>query len=146
MSESHETSSPLERMFTRRNRTSKLLAAAIFVAAGMHVGAALGLASRKAEASENVAVLEVDLTPPPAPAPTQPPPEPPPAPSALPEAKEEVPTTAKAVHDAKPSPAQPAAAPPAAAKAGALLTAKDDAPKSGGDEPVTFVTDPNGKG
>jgi TonB family protein len=52
--------------------------------------------------------------------------------------------------DAPPAPDAPKpsaaakAPPPAAARAGALLTARDDAPKTSGEGPVRFVTDPNG--
>lgn len=67
----------------------------------------------------------------------------------------EAPEPPKATADSEPSapaappPANPIARPitnvaPAPAKAGAVLAAKDDAPAPNGEEPVSFVTDPDG--
>lgn len=67
----------------------------------------------------------------------EPPPPPPPAPEPEPAP---VPQAPAAPPEAKPTQEPP---PPAAAKAGHLLTADDNAPKTG-DEPESFVTDPNG--
>ena len=70
-------------------------------------------------------VTEIELPPPPEPDKVTPPPE----------AKED-----PAAQPSKPS----AAPPPQAARAGALLTAKDNAPSSKDEPLVDFVTDPNG--
>ena len=64
----------------------------------------------------------------------QEPPPPPPAPEPEPEVK---PT--------EPPPEQPQPAAPAAAKVGNLLTAPDDPKADKGDEPYSFLTDPNGQ-
>ncbi|MBK7402664.1 MAG: energy transducer TonB [Myxococcales bacterium] len=64
--------------------------------------------------------------------------------------KEEAPPPTSPAEEKEPPP--PSSAPPeevkpnttAAAKAGNLLTVKDEAPKQPGEEPTAFVTDPNG--
>jgi len=83
----------------------------------------------------SIPVTEVELEPPPAPPPPPPPPpasepEPPPAAAAPPPAKQR---------------AKRALDPPAPARAGALLTAQET-PDVKDDEPVRFVSDPNGRG
>lgn len=65
----------------------------------------------------------------------EPPPPPPPPPPE--ETKEPPPPSNTPPEEVKPNTT-------AAAKAGNLLTASDDAPKQPGEEPTSFVTDPNG--
>lgn len=76
--------------------------------------------------------IEVDLA--------EPPPPPPPKEPDPPKPIEHEPEAALAAPVQKPV----AHAAPAPAKAGAILAARDDVPTSKGEEPVSFVTDPNG--
>lgn len=76
--------------------------------------------------------IEVDLAEPPPPAP--------PKEAEPPKPIEHEPEAAVAAAVQKPV----ARAAPAPAKAGAILAAKDDAPTTKGEEPVSFVTDPDG--
>lgn len=76
--------------------------------------------------------VEVELETPP------PPPPPPPAPPVDQKVEESAGAPTEAPKSAPPPQA------PAPAKAGAILAAKDDAPQAKGEEPVSFVTDPNG--
>ncbi|MBK7401759.1 MAG: hypothetical protein IPJ34_37280 [Myxococcales bacterium] len=99
----------------------------------VHVGIVFAAVAQPAPAHAAPPPVEIEIETP------EPPKEEPP--------KEEVKEEPKAP-EAKAEPtaapqAPPPAAPPAA-KAGALLTANDDAPKAKGEEPVSFVTDPNG--
>lgn len=70
-------------------------------------------------------------------------PEPPPPPPPAPVTPEPAPESEKPVRAERAK----AAAPPSPARAGALLTAPEDpTPTPAADEPVRFVTDPNGRG
>lgn len=80
-----------------------------------------------------IPATEVELEPIKEAPPAQPPPEPPRA------AQPEPPPPAR-TH------ARRAPAPPSPARAGALLTARDDTPDPPSEEPVRFVSDPNGRG
>jgi protein TonB len=114
------------RRLVDENRVADALA--LVVAATLHLGVAIHVArAHHRMPAPLTPVTEIELAPPP----------PPPAP--VPEAEPPLrPADA-------PAPAAPRSAPPAAARAGALLTRKDDAPPKPTDpEPVDFVTDPNG--
>lgn len=111
------------------------LAWAFPLAIAMHLGLALVFNEARAAEGPIAPPTEIEIEPPP-PAPPEPPP-PPPAP--VPEEKAEPSAPAIAATS------QPTAAPPPpAAKAGNVLTVPDDAPAKAGEEPVSFVTDPNG--
>lgn len=138
------TRTAFDRVFDFAPR-SRAVAGWAAVATALHVGGALAIARRATAAPVREPTLEVVLTP--DLTPDLEPIEPPPA-HEEPElpAKEEAPPApvAPAAPPAAPKPAAPPpVAPPPAAKAGEVLTAKDDAPK-GEDEPVSFVSDPNG--
>lgn len=129
---------------TRPDRGARrVLPVAVAGAVTLHLAAgALGLLPPRASAAE-LPPVEIELAPPEAAKPPEPPkPEEPKPEEAKPEPP--APEAPKAiVLPAEKAP--PASAPaPAAARAGALLTASDDAPKSAGEEPVRFVTDPDG--
>lgn len=109
---------------------------AFVIAAALHLGIA-GLAARlpaRAPLPPPPVVTELDLAP-------VPPPPPPPPPQEEPK-PDPAPVVAKA-----PIPNNAPPPPPAAARAGALLTAKEDPakPAKPSDAPVDFVTDPNGQ-
>ena len=99
----------------------------LFIALALAAHGALAFAARGAPSVlvPPPQVTEIELPPPPEPEKVTPPPE----------AKED-----PAAQPSKPS----AAPPPQAARAGALLTAKDNAPSSKDEPLVDFVTDPNG--
>lgn len=110
------------------------------VAVGTHVALALGVSAMPQHGPVTPAVTELELAPPPTSPST---PEPPAAEPPKPEP--EVAEVPQPQSPAEPRPtvqAQTNSAP--AARAGNLLTAKDDAPTPAGTEPVDFVTDPNG--
>lgn len=112
------------------------LGVGLFGAVIVHVGIVLAAVAQPARAAAAPPPVEVEIEAPEPPkeTPKEEPPKEEPKPEPAPVAKAE-PTPAAAT--------PPPAAPPAA-KAGALLTANDDAPKAKGEEPVSFVTDPNG--
>lgn len=103
---------------------------ALLAAMSVHGALALTLRARPAVAAEVPTTTELELAEPPKP-------EPEPAPPVDEPKPEPIAAQAKAV-------AAPAARAPAAAKAGALLTANEDDKPARSDEPVSFVTDPNG--
>ncbi|MEO7093092.1 MAG: hypothetical protein ABI175_07575 [Polyangiales bacterium] len=119
---------------------------AILGAIGLHALAAFAYRGEHPVVRDERPPLEIEMAPLPAP------PAPPPPEHEL-ETPEPEPTTVKSPIAPK-SPAntletgkelpKPTTKAPAAAKAGNLLVAKDDGAKSTGDEPVSFVTDPNG--
>jgi periplasmic protein TonB len=100
----------------------------------MHLALA-GLLSDEAQVVPAIAVTEVELEPPKPPEPPPPPPVPEPPPAAA-----AAPPPAKVR-------ARKAPDPPASARAGKLLTALEEPEaKAQPDEPVRFVSDPNGRG
>jgi periplasmic protein TonB len=107
-------------------RTRGRAVAFVLLALALHGGLALGVRGAPKRVVEVVKVTEVELAPPPPPEPEK---------VAVPEPEQpEAPV-------AKPSALPP---PPQAARAGALLTAKENAPSAKNDELVEFVTDPAG--
>lgn len=122
-----------------RRRERHVAAIATIAAGALHLGAiALGLLPPRAHAGE-LPPIEIEIEP------ASPRPEPQPQPQPRPEPRPEPqPEPVPLPPPASAPVAAPAPAAPPAAKAGALLTANDDAPKPGDDEPVRFVTDPNG--
>lgn len=110
-----------------RGRAPGREAAFLVLALAVHGAVTFAVRAAPVAVVEAPKVTEVELPPPPPPEPEKvtPPPEPP---------KDE------AVPAAKPS----SAPPPQAARAGALVTAKDDRPSAKNEELVDFVTDPNG--
>ena len=118
-------------------RRSLIVAGTITLALALHAGVAFGFGRTSPQPAVVTEPTEIDFGPidPPAP---EPPPPPPPKEEALEEKKEPAPDVAK-----EKAPEVVAKAPPAA-KAGKLLTAPDDAKPTKGDEPLSFVTDPNG--
>lgn len=117
------------------SRENSWLSVTSFVIAVMiHATIAISAPREEARPSRPI-VTEIDL----APLPPAPPPPPPPV--------EEKPASPQPEPTSPTAPTLKAAAPvaPMAARAGALLTARDDAPKTTASEaPVEFVTDPNG--
>lgn len=99
----------------------------------VHVGIVFAAVAQPAPAHAAPPPVEIEIETP-APPKEEPPKE---------EAKEE-PKAPEAKAEPTAAPQAPPPAAPPAAKAGALLTANDDAPKAKGEEPVSFVTDPNG--
>lgn len=112
------------------------LGAGLLGAVVVHVAIVLAAVAQPARAAAAPPPVEVEIDAPEPPKETPPPPKEEPKPEPAPEPKVEPTPTA--------APATPPPAAPPAAKAGALLTANDDAPKAKGEEPVSFVTDPNG--
>lgn len=102
-------------------------AAAVALALAIHGGISLVRASAP-DASEVSTITEVDLPP-------AAPPDLPPEPQKIPEPKAE---------EAAPTKAAAAVQAPQAARAGALVTAKEEAPSAKQSEVVDFVTDPSG--
>jgi hypothetical protein len=124
----------LERMFAfAERRSSTMTSAGILGAILLHAAVAFALPAKEARVEPPPAALEVDFTQ--APEVALPPPEP------RTELASPAPTAAQSPPRAGP---KPNGAPPLAARAGDLLTAKDDGAKNAKDEPVEFVTDPDG--
>lgn len=127
-------------------RASTIRGVAFIGAIALHAAAAFAYRGERHEDRVEPPPLEIEMAPA---APTS-------APKPLPEPEvttpDPEPTTVKSPNAPKPpanaleaaATPKPTSKAPAAAKAGNLLVAKDDGPKAGGDEPVSFVTDPNG--
>lgn len=113
---------------TKSERGVKFVAYGI--AALAHLGFAFAATSVPKPVAEAPKVTEVDIAPPP-----EPPPPPPPPPEVAPEPEPEAPAVAAP---------RPAAAAPQVARAGNVVTAKDDGKTESDSEAVTFVTDPEG--
>ncbi len=118
--------------FATRDRGGRVLSSALVAGLALHGAFAVALGTQpRAQAAPVAPPTEIDFEPAPEPEPV---PAPAPAPAPEPDSKQPAPA-------AKPLTAPaPKAAAPAAAKAGALLTAKSAA----AEEPVSFVTDPDG--
>jgi protein TonB len=128
---------PLERIFAfAEQRTPAVLSAAILGAVLLHAAAAFALPAKQQRVAPPPPALEAEFTQAPEVALPPPEPKPDPAPPA--------PTAAPTPELAAP---KPNGAPPPAARAGNVLTAKDEAAndaKDAKEEPVEFVTDPDG--
>lgn len=109
------------------------LSIAVVAALALHGALAITLRAEHARAAPPPPPTELELEEAPEPEPPPPEPEPEPAPEEAP----------KIAAPAAAAPA-PKAAAPAAAKAAPLLTANDDPKSAKDDEPVSFVSDPNG--
>ena len=137
----------LEGLFAFAEKRGIVIRSAAFVGAiALHAAAAFAYRGERHEPRAEPPPLEIEM------APATPTNTPPPAPEPAVETPEPEPTTVKSPTAPKPpanaleatATPKPTSKAPAAAKAGNLLVAKDDGAKSGGDEPVSFVTDPNG--
>ncbi|MEZ4225912.1 MAG: energy transducer TonB [Polyangiaceae bacterium] len=106
------------------------------VALGAHVALAFGASAMPQHSAAAPIVTELELAPPPEPPRAAEPPKPEP-PKPEPDETDEPPRSTEPLARANVNSAP-------AARAGKLLTVKEDAPTPPGSEPVDFVTDPNG--
>jgi hypothetical protein len=137
----------LEGLFGFAERRGTFVRTAAFMGAvGLHALAAFAYRGEHREPRVEAPPLEIEMT-------STAPSTPPPPPEQEIDTPEPEPTTVKSPVAPKPPanalesdklPPKATTKAPAAAKAGNLLTAPDDAHESGGEEPVSFVTDPNG--